>query len=277
MPRRARCRRRRRRDLQRPPAARWCSSRAATAAVRSATAPATAGLARGERRADRDHGAAARQRRDRRRGFGRLSTDRPARRGAARRFLRCRGVRGGHERPPSDPGPAARWRAGAHPVGAHALTRPEEGHQAAGRRRLAGRTRSKVYACAWKGRWPHAHDGDDPDQEAHGTAGRRDQRADVHRRPAARRAARGHPHRSRWRSWQLVSGIWESTCAATAPPTWSTSRPGARWATWAAPTASTSRASPTPTDFAIVGLGTCGSCTSFTIADAVAVERTRSR
>lgn len=76
---------------------------------------------------------------------------------------------------------------------------------------------------------------------------------------------------SAWRSWQLIAALWESWLE----------RDGASVKTvetkaMVGDIGATDRKHiddlAAETDFGIVGLGTCGSCTSFTIADAVAME-----
>jgi len=76
-----------------------------------------------------------------------------------------------------------------------------------------------------------------------------------------------------WRSWQLIAGIWEQYLrrdgAADVVNVETRSQMGEMGADDRKHIGELADA----TDFAIVGLGTCGSCTSFTIADAVVVER----
>lgn len=76
-----------------------------------------------------------------------------------------------------------------------------------------------------------------------------------------------------WRSWQLISGIWEQYLrrdgAAEVLSVETLSQVGEMGAEDRKHVDELAAAS----DFAIVGLGTCGSCTSYAIADAVAVER----
>jgi hypothetical protein len=74
-----------------------------------------------------------------------------------------------------------------------------------------------------------------------------------------------------WRSWQLISGIWSEYLRRDGAETIAVEtgaqmgRPGSDDRKQIEELASI-------TDCAIVGLGTCGSCTTFTIKDAVAVE-----
>jgi hypothetical protein len=74
-----------------------------------------------------------------------------------------------------------------------------------------------------------------------------------------------------WRSWQLISTIWAEYLERDGATTIAVEtgaqmgRPGSDDRKQIEELANT-------TDCAIVGLGTCGSCTTFTIKDAVAVE-----
>jgi hypothetical protein len=74
-----------------------------------------------------------------------------------------------------------------------------------------------------------------------------------------------------WRSWQLISTIWaerlqrEGAATIEVETGAQMGQPGAEDRKEIEELAST-------TDAAIVGLGTCGSCTTFTIKDAVVVE-----
>jgi hypothetical protein len=76
-----------------------------------------------------------------------------------------------------------------------------------------------------------------------------------------------------WRSWQFIAEIWAGYLrrdgAADVLSVETLSQVGEVGAADRKHVADLADA----TDFAIVGLGTCGSCTSFTIADAVLVER----
>lgn len=78
-----------------------------------------------------------------------------------------------------------------------------------------------------------------------------------------------------WRSWQLIAGIWERYLrrdgAADVVSVETQSQMGDLGAADRSHIEDLARAS----DFVLVGLGTCGSCTSYTIADAVEVERHR--
>lgn len=78
-----------------------------------------------------------------------------------------------------------------------------------------------------------------------------------------------------WRSWQLIAGIWEQCLrrdgAADVLKVETQSQMGDLGAADRRHIEELARAS----DFVLVGLGTCGSCTSYTIADAVEVERHR--
>lgn len=74
-----------------------------------------------------------------------------------------------------------------------------------------------------------------------------------------------------WRSWQLISSIWaerlhgEGAATVEVETGAQMGQPGADDRKEIEELAST-------TDAAIIGLGTCGSCTTFTIKDAVVVE-----
>jgi hypothetical protein len=76
-----------------------------------------------------------------------------------------------------------------------------------------------------------------------------------------------------WRSWQLISDLWAERLrrdgAAEVVSVETLSQVGEVGAADRQHVHDLADA----TDFAIVGLGTCGSCTSFAIADAVLVER----
>jgi hypothetical protein len=78
-----------------------------------------------------------------------------------------------------------------------------------------------------------------------------------------------------WRSWQFIAEIWAAYLrrdgAADVMSVETLSQVGEVGAADRRHVDDLAAA----TDFAIVGLGTCGSCTSFAIADAVAVERHR--
>jgi hypothetical protein len=78
-----------------------------------------------------------------------------------------------------------------------------------------------------------------------------------------------------WRSWQLIAAIWGDFLrrdgAAEVLNVETRSQMGEMGSDDRAHVGALADA----TDFAIVGLGTCGSCTSYTIGDAVVVERHR--
>ncbi|HZJ27669.1 MAG TPA: hypothetical protein VFF40_11780 [Acidimicrobiia bacterium] len=76
---------------------------------------------------------------------------------------------------------------------------------------------------------------------------------------------------SAWRSWQLIAGLWADWLerdGATVETVETKGMVGDLGATDRKHIDDLAAV----TDFGIVGLGTCGSCTSFTIADAVAIE-----
>lgn len=76
-----------------------------------------------------------------------------------------------------------------------------------------------------------------------------------------------------WRSWQLIASLWGEALrrdgAADVLNVETRSQMGEMGSDDRAHVGALADA----TDFAIVGLGTCGSCTSYTIGDAVVVER----
>jgi hypothetical protein len=74
-----------------------------------------------------------------------------------------------------------------------------------------------------------------------------------------------------WRSWQLVSTIWDEYLRRDGAET-SAVETGAQMGRPGSDDRKQIEELATVTDCAIVGLGTCGSCTTFTIKDAVTVE-----
>ena len=92
------------------------------------------------------------------------------------------------------------------------------------------------------------------------------------------RPARGHPHR---RGVAIVADSSPPTgsraCAADGVTSVTTVETHAQVGDTGAADRSHIADLADAVDFAIVGLGTCGSCTSFAIADAVTIERTSAR
>ena len=74
-----------------------------------------------------------------------------------------------------------------------------------------------------------------------------------------------------WRSWQLVSGIWDEYLRRDGAATIAVET-GAQMGRPGTDDRKQIEELANVTDCAIVGLGTCGSCTTFTIKDAVTVE-----
>ncbi len=74
-----------------------------------------------------------------------------------------------------------------------------------------------------------------------------------------------------WRSWQLVSGIWDDYLRRDGAETIAVET-GAQMGRPGSDDRKQIEELANVTDCAIVGLGTCGSCTTFTIKDAVTVE-----
>src|SRR5436305_5966231 len=74
-----------------------------------------------------------------------------------------------------------------------------------------------------------------------------------------------------WRSWQLVSTIWDEYLRRDGAETIAVET-GAQMGRPGSDDRKQIEELATVTDCAIVGLGTCGSCTTFTIKDAVTVE-----
>ena len=74
-----------------------------------------------------------------------------------------------------------------------------------------------------------------------------------------------------WRSWQLISGIWAGYLRRDGAETIEVET-GAQMGRPGSDDRKQIEELANITDCAIVGLGTCGSCTTFTIKDAVAVE-----
>lgn len=74
-----------------------------------------------------------------------------------------------------------------------------------------------------------------------------------------------------WRSWQLVSTIWDEYLRRDGASTIAVET-GAQMGRPASDDRKQIEELANTTDCAIVGLGTCGSCTTFTIKDAVTVE-----
>ncbi|HEY5012686.1 MAG TPA: hypothetical protein VIK61_08275 [Acidimicrobiia bacterium] len=74
-----------------------------------------------------------------------------------------------------------------------------------------------------------------------------------------------------WRSWQLISAIWDEYLRRDGATTIAVET-GAQMGQPGSNDRKQIDELATVTDCAIVGLGTCGSCTTFTIKDAVAVE-----
>jgi hypothetical protein len=74
-----------------------------------------------------------------------------------------------------------------------------------------------------------------------------------------------------WRSWQLISGIWAEYLQRDGAETIAVET-GAQMGRPGSDDRKQIEELANVTDCAIVGLGTCGSCTTFTIKDAVVVE-----
>jgi hypothetical protein len=74
-----------------------------------------------------------------------------------------------------------------------------------------------------------------------------------------------------WRSWQLISGIWAEYLQRDGADTIAVET-GAQMGRPGSDDRKQIEELANVTDCAIVGLGTCGSCTTFTIKDAVTVE-----
>jgi hypothetical protein len=74
-----------------------------------------------------------------------------------------------------------------------------------------------------------------------------------------------------WRSWQLISGIWAEYLRRDGAETIEVET-GAQMGRPGSDDRKQIEELANVTDCAIVGLGTCGSCTTFTIKDAVVVE-----
>jgi len=76
-----------------------------------------------------------------------------------------------------------------------------------------------------------------------------------------------------WRSWRLLASDWEQRLRADGVASVTTVETHGQVGDTGAADRSHIGALAEAVDFAIVGLGTCGSCTSFAIADAVAIEQ----
>jgi hypothetical protein len=76
-----------------------------------------------------------------------------------------------------------------------------------------------------------------------------------------------------WRSWRLLAADWERRLRADGVADVTTVETHAQVGATGAADRDHIAELATAVDFAIVGLGTCGSCTSFAIADAVAIEQ----
>ena len=76
-----------------------------------------------------------------------------------------------------------------------------------------------------------------------------------------------------WRSWRLLAADWEQRLQADGAAAVTTVETHAQVGDTGAADRSHIADLAAAVDFAIVGLGTCGSCTSFAIADAVAIEQ----
>jgi hypothetical protein len=76
-----------------------------------------------------------------------------------------------------------------------------------------------------------------------------------------------------WRSWRLIAADWEARLRADGVADVVTVETHAQIGRTGAQDRSHIDDLAGAVDFAIVGLGTCGSCTSFAVADAVTVER----
>jgi hypothetical protein len=74
-----------------------------------------------------------------------------------------------------------------------------------------------------------------------------------------------------WRSWQLIAGVWDEYLRRDGATTISVET-GAQIGQPASSDRKEINELAEQVDAAIVGLGTCGSCTTFTIKDSVAVE-----
>jgi hypothetical protein len=75
-----------------------------------------------------------------------------------------------------------------------------------------------------------------------------------------------------WRSWRLIAADWEQRLLGDGVSTVATVETHGQVGGTGAADRSHIAELADAVDFAIVGLGTCGSCTSFAIADAVALE-----
>jgi hypothetical protein len=75
-----------------------------------------------------------------------------------------------------------------------------------------------------------------------------------------------------WRSWRLIAADWEERLRADGASDVATVETHGQVGQTGAADRSHIGELGDAVDFAIVGLGTCGSCTSFAIADAVAIE-----
>ena len=75
-----------------------------------------------------------------------------------------------------------------------------------------------------------------------------------------------------WRSWRLIAADWEARLRGDGAADVTTVETHGQVGTTGAADRSHIADLAGEVDFAIVGLGTCGSCTSFAIADAVAIE-----
>jgi hypothetical protein len=75
-----------------------------------------------------------------------------------------------------------------------------------------------------------------------------------------------------WRSWRLIAADWEARLRADGVAEVATVETHGQVGRTGAADRSHISELADAVDFAIVGLGTCGSCTSFAIADAVALE-----
>src|ERR1700709_1863295 len=76
-----------------------------------------------------------------------------------------------------------------------------------------------------------------------------------------------------WRSWQLIASVWDEYLQRDGARTISVET-GAQIGQPASSDRKEINELAEHVDAAIVGLGTCGSCTTFTIKDSVAVEET---
>jgi hypothetical protein len=75
-----------------------------------------------------------------------------------------------------------------------------------------------------------------------------------------------------WRSWRLIAADWEERFRRDGAADVATVETHAQVGAIGAADRSHIAALADAVDFAVVGLGTCGSCTSFAIADAVTIE-----